>query len=1167
VTGSAKFAKYLTNLQMEAAMNFGLDIPLGLRHPMSFHAKACTLCSSLFAILLLVLALSMPRVSPAQGITGSITGTATDQTGAAVTGATVTAIEVGTNGTHTVTTSDIGSYTISNLPPGQYTVIVSKGNFKNFKQTNITLQIDQVVQLDVALTVGSTGETVEVTGAPPVLQTEDSSVGQVIDSEAIQSMPLNGRLSLMGLIAQAPGIQGVGPQDQLATRGVTFSAGTGGRNAYGGLGSTLDGVTNAEITLQRAEPEVPSLDAISEFKVISTGSPAEFGQPTQVIVVSASGTNKFHGELLEYNRSKGTQAKYYFSPGPRPTYERNEFGGNFAGPIVIPHLYNGKDHSFFFAAYEGFRLQQSVSRSTTQPSAAMRGGDFSGLGITIVNPATGLPFNGNQFTNINPVSQALMAKLLPCADVTTFTAGNCNELVSYTQASDRISVHIDQKLGPNDQIRGTFLHASYGPNPTPGTDSLQGGVSNDGEKNTNIILGWAHTFSPSMVLDSNGSFFHLPIYRAPQNVGTKWESIIPGLSPQTIEGAPHLKFSDGITRTGEFGSHDLEQSGQINTSLTKILSKHTLKAGFSYLYDNHGSGGATAPEHGQFNFTGQYSGEAFADFLLGYPGQTQQGTPSGVITRNISSQWAGYLQDDWKPMRKLTVNIGVRYDLQWFSNGPYNDASLFVPSLGKVVVFGSSYTGTTFPIIPYDQKLLSDAGLLTLSSEANISNNPYSYIGRPAKDIAPRLGFAYQIASNTVLRGAYGIYFNLLPASYVSQIGAGSTPFFDSEAFTNSLTGATAFTMSNPFSGTRAYGGNTAVNAEHSLETPYTEQYNLALEHQFKGQVAVRVGYVGQHNLKQNNFDGNGNIIPYLNLSDPIDPTQPLTAKVNSPIPLLGPVPYPMSPIFHTIMNSLQIGAHKEFRHGLGFGAEYQWSRVLGTESIEDFTGRHPNDSKGPIAGLTPQVLQVNYSYAFPIGKGKALFGSAGPVANTILGGWQLSGLVNAQTGQPFNPTFDPGVSPVDFSSAPALPGAADLSSLANYDIAPRPNRVAGVPLYPRNKSKNNWFNPAAFACPLVTDPSNGNSYCFGNGTSGYDMLRGPAYQDWDMSLRKDTKWEHYDVQLRADAFNVFNHPSFSVPNADITAPGAGTVTGTPDRGSPPAYEPRTIEFGAKFNF
>jgi hypothetical protein len=1163
-------------------MKFGMQkITKGLG---TLQAKARLVYSALFASLLLTLALAPGAL--AQGITGSITGTVTDTSGAIIAGASVTVRNVDTNAARTITTSDIGSYKVTQLQPGRYSVKVDKAGFKVFEQSGITLQIEEIEIVNAQLQIGSTGETITVTSAPPAIQTEDSSVGQVIDSEAIQSAPLNGRLSLMGLIAQSPGIQGVGAQDQLATRGETFAAGTGSRNTYGGLGSTLDGVSNTEITIQRAEPEVPSLDAISQFKVISTGSPAEFGQPTQLIVVSASGTNKFHGELLEYNRSKGTSAKEDGNSGPRPTYERNEYGGNFAGPIVIPHLYNGKDRSFFFFSYEGFRLQQSASLTSKQPTAQMRSGDFSAF--PTLNAITGVNTVTNQITNINTVSQALMTKLIPCPNVTTFTAGNCHELVPYTEASDRISVHIDHRLGPNDQIRGTFMHANYGPNPTVGSDSLQGGRSGDGEKNTNAILGWTHTFSPTMILDSNGSFFHLPIFRAPQNVGTQWESIIPGLAAQPIEGAPHLKFGDGITNTGESGSHDLEQAGQINTSLTKVLSKHTLKAGFSYLYDNHWNVSANPPEHGQFVFSGNYSGEAFADFLLGYPGSTEQGTPSAVITRNISSQWAGYLQDDWKPMRKLTINMGIRYDLQWFGVGPYNDASLFVPSLGKVVVFGSSYTGTFIPINSHDQTLLTNAGLLTLSSTANIPNNPFAYLGRNTKNFAPRLGFAYELFPNTVLRGAYGIYFNLLPASYVGEMWAdnsGGTPFIDNETFNNSSP-TPAFTMSNPFSGTGTSGGNVGVNAEHSLETPYTEQYNLALEHQFKGQIAVRVGYVGQHNLKQNNFNGNGNYAPYLNLNDPIDPTQNLNSSTNSPIPTLGPIPYLIDPIFHTIMNSLQVGVHKQFSHGLGFGVEYQWTRVLGTESVEDFTGKYPNDSKGPIGGITPQVLQVSYSYELPIGKGKALLGDAGPVANALLGGWQLSGLVNAQSGQPFNPTFDPGSSctpisttslkpdcsnpetalPTSFPTASGLPGATGLPGLTYYDMAPRPNRVPGVPLYPAKKTLSNWYNPAAFACPLVTDPTSltHEQYCAGNGNAGYDLLRGPAFQDWDMSLKKNTKWAHYNVQLRADAFNVFNHPNFGTPSGDITASGANVINST---SGTPSYESRKIEFGAKFNF
>jgi len=265
----------------------------------------------------------------AQGITGTIAGNVTDATGATITEATVTITQTDTNTVRKVTTSDTGSFTVTQLPPGHYTVQVDHAGFQTFRQVGITLVIDQTIQLSPVLPNGEVTQTVEVTGAGNTIQTQDSSIGTVVESQAIQNTPLNGRLGLMGLISLAPGIQGVGAQDQLATRGITFAAGTGSRSSYGGLTSTLDGVTNQEVTLQRAEPEVPSLDAISQFKVLSNGAPAEFGQPAALIVVSASGTNQFHGGALEYNRSKGMGAKAYFSgANPRPPYQRKPLGAN-----------------------------------------------------------------------------------------------------------------------------------------------------------------------------------------------------------------------------------------------------------------------------------------------------------------------------------------------------------------------------------------------------------------------------------------------------------------------------------------------------------------------------------------------------------------------------------------------------------------------------------------------------------------------------------------------------------------------------------------------------------------------------------------------------------------------------------------------------------------------
>jgi hypothetical protein len=1114
------------------------------------------------------------RAGFSQGITGSITGTITDPSGSVIGGATVAVRQEETNAIHKTTTSDAGTYTVTQLPPGHYDVKVDKAGFQAYQQKGITLAIDQTAEIDAHMTVGSEDQNVVVTSSGPVIQTEDSSIGQVIDSQAIQNTPLNGRLSVMGLVALAPGVQNAGAQDQLAVRGMTPAVGTGSRNAYGGLGNTLDGVTNKEVTLQRSEPEIPSLDALAEFKVLSTGAPAEFNEPAQVIVVTASGANQFHGELLEYNRSKGTSAKPFFGAGKaRPPYERNEYGGNFSGPITIPHLYNGKDRSFFFVAFEGFRLSQSASVNSQQPTALERQGIFTEFAQPIINPATGAAYPNQTITSaLNPVSLQLLKLLYP-NPTATGTGTNTFELIPYTSNAQRFSVRLDHKISDKDQIRGTFLAAHYGPNPDVGASSLQGGFSGDGERNTNTILGWTHTFSPTLLIDTYLSYLHIPIYRTPQNVGTKWESIIPGMSSQLIEGAPQITISN-ITSVSEAGSKDLEQTYQANTALTKVFAHHTIKTGFSYILDNHWNEGATVPQRGSYSFNGQYTQcttafstactstgapWAFADFLLGLPATTAQGTPGTFITRNVSSQWAAYVQDDWKLTPKLTINAGVRYDLQWFEPGPYGEASLYVPSLGKVVVFGNSYPSTA--ISSYVTSLTGQ-GLMTLSSSANLSNNPFAFLTRPNKNFAPRLGFAYEIWPNTVVRGAYGIYFNLLPASYVGAM-FGTLPFEATENYTNSKTYASAFTMSDPFSASGSFSANPSVNAEHALVTPYTEEYNLAVEHQFSRGFDIRVGYVGQHNVKQNNASGSGTTAPNINLADP--PVLNATVQSTNLHQPFNSIPLNVNPIFHSTMNSLQVGVHKQYTSGLAFGAEYQWVRVLGTENVEDPSGRHPQDSYGPIAGITPQVLAVNYSYGLPMGRGKMLFANANDLTNKIVGGWQLSGISDFQSGQPFSVTVNASPTTTDPG---AVAGRANLVGKPYQSGSVTANGIACTPASGASAATHThtqWFNPCAFQVPIGTDVNGVTVKGAYYGTSQYDMLRGPGFQDWDMSLQKNTTWhERYNVQLRADSFNIFNHPNFATPNANVSNSNGGTITGT---SGTPSYEARTIEFAIKFNF
>jgi hypothetical protein len=1157
-------------------------IPKGL---CAFQARA-SVVFALFASLLLTLALAPGAL--AQGITGSITGTVTDTTGAIVSGAAVTVRNVDTNATRNVTTSDIGSYTVPQLHPGNYSVKVDKTGFKLYEQSNVTVQMDQVVLIDAQLQVGSKGETITVTTAAPVIQTEQSSNGLLLDSNQIESTPLNGRLTLVGLMILAPGVQGLNnAQDVIPVSGVTLSVGSTRRNSYGSLQTTLDGSINEELVLQRSAAELPSIDALDQFKIITSGVPAEFGQQAQIIVATKSGSNAYHGELLWFNRSKGLNAKLYSfnTPAPkRPPYERNEYGGNFSGPISIPHFYSGKDRSFFFAAYEGFGYTYSSAANTIQPTALMRSGDFSEFipggacydgthAIHIVNPVTHVNYsatNGNKIpvADQNTAVSVRLLNLLYPQENTTATGcqaytTNTFENISYTQNAKRISLRLDHKLTDRDQLRGTFMRAFFGPYPANWKDSLTGGNGAYGEHNVESILGWTHTFSPSMVLDVPASYLHLELVRTPHRTDVDFSSFIPGLGTTQYSGSPAITITNAGTTNNPYyggnpiqgtgdsnGGHPgLEQDIQFSPTLTKVFAKHTVKIGGAALYGDFYDSALISP--GAFTFNQAYSGDSFADFLLGVPASTVNGNPSGEYPRRLRTmQYSGFIQDDWKLMRNLTVNAGFRYDQQWFAQDPYHRSVLFVPEQSKAVYFGNSIPSTA---VPAYATLLQNANMLTTSALANMSSNPYDYLGQPGPKFGPRVGFAYEFLPKTVLRGAYGIYYNLLAAQYEST-WQGQAPFKGTAKYSNSSTAYNGnyFNMSNPFVTAGSYSSTTfEIDAQAKTKTPYSETYNLAIEREFPAGISLRIGYAGQHNIKQNNNGQNS----FLNLnigsnSMVVYPSQ-AALQASYPYQPLNAVMVQDYPYYHTTMNALQVGLHKRYQRGSSVNAEFQWTRILGVESFMDITGGHPHDSYGPIANTVPVVLNLNYIYALPIGRGQLLLNHASNLVDKVLGGWQYSGVGSFQTGQPFSVTAN-------------WPANAAIASNPN-GASNRANRVPGVALYPAKKTNTQWFNPAAFAVPSTYVGTDGKTYAQ-YGTSGYDILRGPNWWNLDMNLVKNVKWmDHYNLQLRAESFNTFNHPNFGNPASNISSlSSAGKITGT---SNPPVYEQRSVEFGAKFTF
>ncbi len=1059
------------------------------------------------------------------GTTASVSGSVTDKSGASLPNAAITIHNTDTGIDRTTQTSANGSYSVSQLQPGRYSLSVTEAGFKTFQQQNITLTIGQIAEVNAQMEVGAQQEQVTVSAGAPAIQTEDASIGLVIDSATITDTPLNGRLGINGLLALAPGVQAAGSQDQIPVYGLTPAINSNSRNAYGAVGFELDGGVNMNIGLQRPLGEVPPLDGIAEFKVITTNAPAEYNQPAQIIVVSKGGANAFHGTLLEFNRVAATAAKYYFAGAlPKPKFIRNEFGGNFSGPIRLPHLYDGRDRSFFFFNYEGFRLKQANNLNSQVPTVKERGGDFSEFPTLVLkDPLTGLPFPGNVIpaNRINTVDQQLQNVLYPLPTAAG-TGVNAFEVVPFAQGVNRYSFRLDHKASDKNQFRATYIAGLYGPNPSTGATSRFGGMAGIGERNMNTVLGWTHIFSPTLVGDLTAAYLHLPVYRTPQNVGTDFSAIIPGLGPEVIQGAPQLAISNIVT-VAEQGSRVLGQDIQLIGNLNKTAGRHNIKIGFSYLHDSTANLIAAVPQRGAYNFNGQYSGNAYADFLLGYPSTTQKPTPNTQKLLNVSHQAGVFIQDDWRATQRLTLNLGLRYDMQHIDDSPYGNNALYVPDLKKIVIFGSNYppANSPQPVIP---------GFLSLpivfASAVNLPSSLFDYLGQPDKNVAPRFGFAYQALPKSVLRGGFGLFYNLVGEYNIQASAFENIPYFGVQTFSQPA-GAPTLTMYAPFGGTGAFASNPNVSAQAKTAVPYAEQYNLAVEQQVGRTMSVRVGYVGQLTLKQNNSSSGGqaNTTPDLNQPAPAaGPVQP-----RRPVQPFASIYLTQDPIFHTDSNALQVGAHKRFEGGFQLNAEYEYIHVLGTESFVN--PMNTGDSYGNIGGLAPQSLNVSYSYVLPFGRNRRFFANSNKVVDHLIDGFEFSGITQYQAGQPFSVGYNTSVQ-------------------GSYNS--RADRVNGVPLYPADKTKTQFFNPAAFSAPAP--------FTFGN--SAYNLLHGPRYQEWDMSLAKNTNiTEHTRLQVRVDAFNVFNHPNFANPSATLSnASTFGRITST-------TGEPRTMALGAKLQF
>lgn len=1029
---------------------------------------------------------------------GTILGRVTDQSDAVVPQAQVTLRNEGTNISVEAQTNSDGEYAFSNLNPGTYQVTVRQQGFVPLVLNHIVLSVSGTVREDLTLTVGSNTTSVTVTASLPLVQTDSSSLGSVVDSKSIETAPLNGRTDIFGLLALAPGVQAAGTGAKI-----------GGATSIGSYAETIDGANALEPENESLGWGYPSLDSVAEFKVVESMGSAKYGSgSTAVVLVTKSGTNQFHGSAFEYNRITPLEAANFFSTGvPKAPFIRNEFGGSLGGPIK-------RDKLFFFGSFEGLTLHSSSTNEGVMPTQRLLNGDFSGL-PPVTNPATGLPFPGNQISPISSTAKAFFPYFDTPNLATSAPGGLGTNWVGNVPSKEddmRYEGRGDYTINDKNRLSVRYYMAKISPDDTAGsTDKWGGEMLPDTWQN--LAVNYTRNITPSLMNLATFGYNREWDRFSSQNTTLNPSTLVPGLpaGEPGLGGVPTLSITGFSGMSDWQGSGDLIQSLTFTDDLTWMKGKHLLEAGFNfehwwfYNYQN------PSPGHGSFSFTGRYTGNAFADFLLGdLSADSYAIAPLSATPTNDRPTL--FIQDSWKATPRLTLDYGLRYDFPTLYQNTQGNMANWYPNLNEIVVLKGAGQPSLFPTLP-------------IVAGSSIGLGPGNYTGTDKTQFAPRLGLAYRpLKSNRlVLRGGFGLYYIVIPWAFGAYETAVNPPFTGAMTFEPFAGSTPTLTFANPFpTGLGATPSAPSVSAYPThYKYPMTNEWNLTVEYLLTPNMSLRASYLGnEEEHYTQNFD------------------------INQPPPAPGPVqpsrPYqPFGPInFYengqtTNTQELQLSALRRFSSGLAFEAEYAWAKMLDNGSSE--YGGVPTDfqnirlDRGNDPSIRQQYLVANYVYELPFGAGHRFLTSLSGPLNAVLGGWQTSGILTLGSGLPYSVIFD--------SAVEGWP-----SSRANIVGGPRVS----------NPGLKQWFNPAAFAVPQP----------FAYGNSAPYSLFGPGFSNWDTAIFKQfSLTERFKLVFRADLFNALNHPNFGNPNSDISVPSlAGTITST-------TGSPRDVQFSLRLGF
>jgi outer membrane receptor protein involved in Fe transport len=1077
-----------------------------------------------------------------------------DPSGAAINGASLTLTEIGT-GLKTVSKSDAAGLAVyGSLKPGDYTLLVAATGFQNTQLSGISVSIGQRLAVTATMQIGAITQTVNVSAASEtMLNSESASVGQVISEDSIEELPLNGR-NFVQLTQLSTGATPVGTGTSPST---TWTGRSDTTISLAGLRESdtsylVNGIETRNARFGNTGLR-PSIDAIQEFRVQRTVFGAEFGHSAGVVNVALlSGSNQYHMVLFELNRNTDYAAKGYFAgAAAAPKLNQNNFGSTFAGPLSIPHLYDGKNKSFFMFNFEGFRLVQGNTLQSNYPSAAQLAGnladDSTGMGaypttspfclansssekcIDIINPLTGLPFPGNVIPSgqISAFANAYITnKWIPTPNVSitpgqlvfpghaipgtsTTLPNNTNLAPDGTQDINQYNARIDHHLTQNDTIYGTWSDSNdnkFSPSIQP-TGGLVQPLSDRLWTAT-----WVHIFNPSIFNEFRFGYNDSKTYDEAQTANTTNIA----LNTFNLSYASSNPFDFGVPASSIGGFGGLGSQSEVigaedkNLQFTDNVSftrgAMTIVAGGEFIHEkfdqitdfsslpNFGFGeGYSAQLAGGVHD----SGFGLADFLLGEPYSV--GGATGDSEQQMHTNYYGfYGQDNWKVTPELTLNLGVRYEFAATPIESRNHSILFDPTDGQFFIAGQTIQR--------------------------------SIVDPDRNNWAPRIGFAYRpkFLKNTVVRGGGGIYYSTDNFNELQFDIAGS-PFYVSQSAIQSHT--TPASIYNPFgSNTQTFpepGANIFTLVKTS-RTPYQEQWGLSVQREFGANYLVEVEYAGGAGRKLGQRY-NANIASF-------DPTQTL--------PYASRVPYPNYGFIlvsgnygRSNYNGLGLKFEKRFSGGSSFLAAYTYSKAIDIGTTDDFSALSRDFftyDRGPSDYDVPQRLVVSYVYALPLGRGQALVRNAPRALDYVIGGWQLNGITTFTAGQFTTPSL-----------------SYDNMNIGTFS-SNRPDKV-GNPKSGRHGLQ--YWNPAAYASPSLGLP----------GDSGRNSLENPGYQNWDASLFKAMQiHERAQFQLRFEAFNAFNHTMFQTPNATIDTKvdgggGFGVINS--------ARQARVVQVGGRFTF